>query len=127
MKSPFRRYANAVLSIPRQGEFTIEDPETGNRIPHIEFEQMRAMLNATDSKDDNKTKQLYGVDAQSIYVEGYLTEPMFFPEGISPPMEIECELNGVRGSLEITLYLNDSYGAWRKTGQPIRGYFKVAK
>ena len=127
MKSPFRRYANAILKIARQGDFTIEDPETGNRIPHIEYQEVRAMLNTTDSKDDNKTKQMAGIDAQSIYVKGYLTEPMFFPEDVKPPLEVECILNGVKGSLEVTLFINDSYGAWKKTGQPIRGYFKVAK
>jgi hypothetical protein len=138
-KSLFYNYANAILKLKvATSASLVTDPETGNVLPVTETVEYGALLKSKPSKDDMKLRTLAGVDAASIYVEGWLVgvinlgiiqglETAFFPEGVKVPLEMEAVVDGRVGRLQILPSVASPYGVDRYTGQKIFGYFSYRK
>ena len=138
-KSLFYSYANATLrlKIAVAGNL-ITDPKTGNVMPVLEVVEYGALLKSKPSKDDMKLRTLAGVDAASVYVEGWLIgiinlgviqglETAFFPEGVKVPLEMDAVVDGRGGRLQILPSVASPYGVDSYTGQKIFGYFSHRK
>jgi hypothetical protein len=138
-KSLFYNYVNATLRLKvATSGILITDPETGNVTPNAEVIEYGALLKSKPSKDDMKLRTLAGVDAASVYVEGWLIgvielgiiqalDTAFFPEGVKVPLEMEAMIDGRTGRLQILPSVASPYGVDTYTGQKIFGYFSHRK
>ena len=124
MASPFSAYANSTIFIPLPGTVAERDA-TGNWVVTGGTLEVRALLKMGSST----TKNEGGVDGATILVDGYLTDPTFFPESVSLPNRFPCEMQGpnrlLRGELEVKASLLNPFGVEPLTGQKIAGVFHV--
>ena len=125
MASPFSAYANSTIFIPLPGTVAERD-DTGNWVVTGGGAlEVRALLKMGSST----TKNEGGVDGATILVDGYLTDPIFFPESVSLPNRFPCEIQGpnrlLRGELELKASLLNPFGVEPLTGQKIAGVFHV--
>ena len=125
MASPFSAYANSTIFIPLPGTVAERD-NTGNWVVTGGGAlEVRALLKMGSST----TKNEGGVDGSTISVNGYLTDPIFFPESVSLPNRFPCEIQGpnrlLRGELELKASLLNPFGVEPLTGQKIAGVFHV--
>ena len=125
MASPFSAYANSTIFIPLPGTVAERDA-TGNWVVTGGGTlEVRALLKMGSST----TKNEGGVDGATILVDGYLTDPTFFPESVSLPNRFPCEMQGpnrlLRGELEVKASLLNPFGVEPLTGQKIAGVFHV--
>lgn len=125
MASPFSAYANSTIFIPLPGTVAERD-DTGNWVVTGGGTlEVRALLKMGSST----TKNEGGVDGSTISVNGYLTEPFFFPESVSLPNRFLCEIQGpnrvLRGELEVKASLLNPFGVEPLTGQKISGVFHL--
>lgn len=123
--SPFSAYANSTIFIPLPGTVAERD-DTGNWVVTGGGAlEVRALLKMGSST----TKNEGGVDGATILVDGYLTDPIFFPESVSLPNRFSCEIQGpnrlLRGELELKASLLNPFGVEPLTGQKIAGVFHV--
>lgn len=123
--SPFSAYANSTIFIPLPGTVAERD-DTGNWVVTGGGAlEVRALLKMGSST----TKNEGGVDGATILVDGYLTDPIFFPESVSLPNRFPCEIQGpnrlLRGELELKASLLNPFGVEPLTGQKIAGVFHV--
>lgn len=137
-KSPFAKYANSTLKLQVASGALTTDPKTGNAKPTAQVIEYQAMLKSKPSKDDMKLRELAGVDAGSVYVEGWLVgritagvvgglETAFFPPAIKVPLEMEAVVDGRAGRLQVLPSIASPYGVNSYTGQKIFGYFSHRK
>lgn len=125
MASPFSAYANSTIFIPLPGTVAERDA-TGNWVVTGGGTlEVRALLKMGSST----TKNEGGVDGSTISVNGYLTDPTFFPESVSLPNRFPCDIQGpnrlLRGELEVKASLLNPFGVEPLTGQKIAGVFHV--
>lgn len=125
MASPFSAYANSTIFVPLPGTVAERD-DTGNwAVTGGGTLEVRALLKMGSST----TKNEGGVDGATILVDGYLTDPTFFPESVSLPNRFPCEMQGpnrlLRGELEVKASLLNPFGVEPLTGQKIAGVFHV--
>lgn len=123
--SPFSAYANSTIFIPLPGTVAERD-DTGNWVVTGGGTlEVRALLKMGSST----TKNEGGVDGATILVDGYLTDPIFFPESVSLPNRLLCEIQGtnrlLRGELEVKASLLNPFGVEFLTGQKISGVFHL--
>ncbi len=130
MSSPFLPYHNATLSIEVKGTDLVED-ELGNWIlPSLGTQEFKVFLKSP-SKDDYNYISRQGVDQGAVELEGYLVEPMFFPDSIRLPGKFSCVMKNastgadVSGVLHLEYLPGSAVGADAITGQPVKGYFLV--
>ncbi|MBD2005612.1 MULTISPECIES: hypothetical protein [Cyanophyceae] len=121
MRSPFSRYANALLFVPVMGDRIKVDPETGNETPVEEIVEIVAMLNQNGS---SKERSLPGVDLSEVFLEGYLVAPMQLPERVRLPLECDAIVDGCKGRIKIRLLMKSSYRSEKKSGRKIQAYFR---
>ena len=131
MASPFSAYANSTIFIPLPGTVAERD-DTGNWVVKGGGTiRVRALLKMSSQRGQGSstTKNEGGVDGATILVDGYLTEPTFFPESVSLPNRFLCEIQGpnrlLRGELEVKASLLNPFGVEPLTGQKIAGVFHV--
>lgn len=128
-KSPFDikrfqdTYALLELQVPDVGNTATD--ATGNVLPAAKIQQYRAYLKPA-SKDPRQV-ELPGASVSQCYVRGYLVEPMDFPPGISPPLEVSCAMNGRKGKLQLEPAIARPFGSERYTGTAIQGWFTEVK
>ncbi|MCA2504922.1 MAG: hypothetical protein IM550_10700 [Microcystis sp. M54BS1] len=131
MASPFSAYANSTIFIPLLGTVAERD-DTGNWVVTGGGTlEVRALLKMSSQRGQGSstTKNEGGVDGATILVDGYLTDPIFFPESVSLPNRFACQIQGpnrlLRGELEIKASLLNPFGVEPLTGQKIAGVFHV--
>ena len=131
MASPFSAYANSTIFIPLPGTVAERD-DTGNWVVTGGGTlEVRALLKMSSQRGQGSstTKNEGGVDGATILVDGYLTDPTFFPESVSLPNRFSCEMQGpnrlLRGELEVKASLLNPFGVEPLTGQKIAGVFYV--
>lgn len=131
MASFFTNYANSTIFIPLPGTVAERD-DTGNyAVTGGTTLEVRALLKMSSQRGQGSstTKNEGGVDGSTILVDGYLVEPMFFPESVSLPNRFLCQIIGTNrtltGQLEIKASLLNAFGVEQLTGQKISGVFHV--
>ena len=131
MASFFTAYANSTIFIPLPGTVAERD-DTGNyAVTGGTTLEVRALLKMSSQRGQGSstTKNEGGVDGSTILVDGYLVEPMFFPESVSLPNRFFCQMVGpnrtLTGQLEIKASLLNAFGVEQLTGQKIAGVFHV--
>lgn len=131
MASFFDAYANATIFVLQPGT-TVARDSTGNYgVTGGVTIEVRALLKMSSQRGQGSstTKNEPGVDGSTILVDGYLVEPMFFPESVSLPNRFSCEMEGpnrvLQGELEVKSSLLNPFGVEQLTGQKIAGVFHV--
>lgn len=131
MASFFTAYANSTIFIPLPGTVA-ERNDTGNyAVTGGTTLEVRALLKMSSQRGQGSstTKNEGGVDGSTILVDGYLVDPMFFPESVSLPNRFLCQMVGpnriLTGQLEIKASLLNAFGVEQLTGQKIAGVFHV--
>ena len=124
MSSPFGNYSNATLTVSTPGD-TVEKI-AGNWVPVETSETYQAILKPTRPKPN----VLPGLDGASIYLSGYLTDPMVFPETVRLPARIPCVItmqNSItqEGIFEAQFLPSGGFGVEAITGQKIEGYLVI--
>ena len=137
-KSPFLKFGNAIIHIEMATGALVEDPETGNVRPGRVNVSFQALLKSKAIKDDIKVVGLPGIDAGSVYVEGFLIgkivngivqpiETAVWPMGVKPPLEVRAVIDGREGRLQVLPAVVSPYGVEKRTGQKIFGFFSHRK
>lgn len=121
MTSPFEFAANAVLNFKIPSD-EIETNEFGNIVSVKKSLKIIALLKVKKKKYDNRD----GADTTDIELEGYLVEPLEYPQEIT---------DGMIGEAEIKLNSNDiskgSFVVSKKTENPfllsakIQGFTRI--
>lgn len=131
MASFFTAYANSTIFVPLPGA-TAQRDATGNyAVTGGGTLEVRALLKMSSQRGQGSstTKNEGGVDGSTILVDGYLVEPMFFPESVSLPNRFLCEMVGpnrpLTGQLEVKASLLNAFGVEQLTGQKIAGVFHL--
>lgn len=86
MTSPFAGFDNAILTFKvSDGTFTIN--ALGNRIPNVINAIIKAVLKESTSTSDvtkyaQEIQQFAGADGRARLLEGYLVDPLTYPDGV---------------------------------------------
>lgn len=88
-KSPFHDYANALIKVPESvvGQGT---DNYGNQLISQNLTEYQCILEATKA-DTVATQYMPGKNSNSIYLKGYLINPLSFPPTISFPCDCLME------------------------------------
>jgi hypothetical protein len=131
LTSFFTAYANSTIFVRLPGT-TAEQDASGNWVVTGGATlEIRALLKMSSQRGQGSstTQNAAGVDGATILVDGFLVEPMFFPESVSLPNRFLCEMQMpnrlVRGELEVKASLLNPFGVEQLTGQKIAGVFYV--
>ena len=89
-KSPFHDYANALIKIPTSvlGEGL---DKYGNQLVTQSFTEYQCILEPAKA-DTVATQYMPGKNSNTIYLKGYLVNPLEFPSSISFPCDCEMEM-----------------------------------
>jgi len=108
----------------------------GNMLPQTQTVVYQAILKEAFTKDDLRIEPLPGVDATSLYLEGWVVGQVvngvlqdistaFLPVEI--PTEVSAVLDGKEGKLQILPGITNPYGVEQRIGQKIAAYFSYRK
>lgn len=124
MASPFGSFTNATLTLETPSDNVVE--VNGNWVAETTTTTYKALLKPSRPS----TNREIGIDSSMVYLSGYLTDPMYFPEAVKLPLKVACTVkmqNGSTQSGELFLDANISTGfnVEGVTGQKIQGYLKI--
>lgn len=89
-KSPFHDYANALIKVPES--FVEEGTDNyGNQLISQKYIEYQCILEPAKA-DTVATQYLPGKNTNSIYLKGYLVNPLSFPASISFPCDCPMEM-----------------------------------
>ena len=125
LKSPLDNPAlnKSYIYLPIKGTTLVRDEKNNWVLPETGEEQYKVYLKRR-KKNINYLPSV-GVDSEAIQLEGYLVEPMFFPEDFIIPQRLRCELSVPNGLMsgEILLDIVPANPASYLIGQQIQGTF----
>jgi hypothetical protein len=125
MASPFGDFHNGILKIPSQASSVTLNATTGNYESNATLIDYKVYLKP--SRPTVTPKE--GLDASSVFLSGYLVDPMSFPQGFEFPNRITATVDlatGTQtGSLELGIAIASAFGVEAITGTKIYGWFQV--
>ena len=111
------------LYVPETSDTLVRDENNNWVLPETGETQYKVYLKERTAERSYLPSQ--GVNSETIELEGYLVNPMFFPEDFVIPNDLRCELSVPNGLMDGTLRLSivPANPATAIVGQKIQGFF----
>ena len=119
MRSPLHRLDNAKLWIESPTYEMVYDDD-GN--PY--YEKTTIVYNAYCKQTTRTgTTEFPGMNVKSLFITGFLTDPLDLPATVNFPLEVDAVIDGIKGRLELLPMLSSPSKAHLKAGRKIHGWF----
>lgn len=123
-------YIESYESVP-QNPVTPTFDANGNYTVNTEVNSTILEVKARLRQSRPELQLAFGLNTQTVYFEGRLTNPLLLPRVVRSSEEIEADIDGVRGSFTFLPQFSNPAtiigGISGAIGQRVRGYFKVGQ
>lgn len=83
------------VSVMQLDKMTVD--KWGNETPSVNIVPMQCYMKDKHSKGDRTDKRPGGAGINSVFLEGYLVDPMVYPQGVVPPFECDASISNWHG------------------------------
>lgn len=87
-----------ILYTPVSKTNAIAHDAWGNEIPSYTIAEIHCYMKDKHGKGDRSDNRIGGAGLNSVYLEGYLVNPMSFPVGVVPPFECRAQIFDLNGN-----------------------------
>ena len=126
-KSPFYNFRNTVMTFEVEDKTSDTKDSAGNITPKTVRVTIEAFLKPVKRSNVLNYRDYVNLGVSEQFLEGYIVDPMDgYPDGINNLCKtVYAKYRDQLGEFTIMIGLQNSVGADKFTGHPVKGMFKI--